>query len=373
MKRVWAFCISLIFCAAFLWGEEFTPGAIVLVLDNLRLRSAGSMDGAAIVTIQKGSLLEVIGTGKNETIDGIDSSWVNVKVLESTRNKDGRLVQEETEGWCFGGYLTSVKWGEKYERYFPERGIRSVDLNAIYEYNRDGKEVYRKTHGGHEKWFEYDENGNEIYKRETFSSGGYETWYEYDEQGNKIHMKASYDYEEWYEYDEHGNMIHYKDSNDTERWYWYEYDENGNEIYNKDSHGHEEWKEYDENGNLIHCKNSYGREAWREYDENGNYVYGKDYDGNEEVITYNENGYTFCYISYDGGESCYKYDENGNEIGGTSFRGDKSKKNYNKKGLCVYSYICGRHSEGSETWYEYTYWPDGTVRKKLCFEHMFAR
>ena len=142
MKRVWAFCISLILGAAFLWGEEFTPGAIVLVLDNLRLRSAGSMDGSTIVTIQKGSLLEVMGTGKNETIDGIDSSWVKVKVLESTQDKDGRLVQEETEGWCFGGYLTTVKGGKKYEICFPGVGTQSVVIDSIYEYNRDGKEIY---------------------------------------------------------------------------------------------------------------------------------------------------------------------------------------------------------------------------------------
>lgn len=329
MKRVWAFCISLIFCAAFLWGEEFTPGAIVLVLDNLRLRSTGSMDGAAIVTIQKGSLLEVIGTGKNETIDGIDSSWVNVKVLESTRDKDGSFVQEETEGWCFGGYLTPVQWGKKYERHFPEIGIHSVELNAIYEYNRDGKEVYRKTQGGSEEWFEYDENGNEIYYRKSHSSGGYEEWYEYDEQGNKIHMKASYDYEEWYEYDEHGSMIHYKDSHGTERWYWYEYDENGNEIYNKDSYGDEKIMKYDQNGNLVYLK------------------------------------------EFDGGDVSYEYDENGNMIRGMAV-GSEFGKNYNKKGLCVYSYVYGSYS-GSETWYEYTYWPDGTARKKLCFEYMFAR
>ena len=113
MKRVWAFCVCLILGAAFLWGEEFAPGAVALVLDNLRLRSVGSMDGSAIVTIQKGSLLEVIGTGKNETIDGIDSSWVKVKALESTQDKDGSFVQEETEGWCFGGYLTPVKGGKR--------------------------------------------------------------------------------------------------------------------------------------------------------------------------------------------------------------------------------------------------------------------
>lgn len=166
MKRVWAFCVCLILGAAFLWGEEFAPGAVALVLDNLRLRSADSMDGSTIVTIQKGSLLEVIGTGKNETIDGIDSSWVKVKALESTQNKDGSLVQEETEGWCFGGYLTTVQWGEKYERYFPEIGICSVELNALYEYNRDGKEVYRKTPGGDEAWLEYDENGDVFIRNE---------------------------------------------------------------------------------------------------------------------------------------------------------------------------------------------------------------
>ena len=230
MKRVWAFCISLIFCAAFLWGEEFTPGAIVLVLDNLRLRSTGSMDGAAIVTIQKGSLLEVIGTGKNETIDGIDSSWVNVKVLESTRNKDGRLVQEETEGWCFGGYLTAVKGGKKYEICFPGVGTQSVVINTIHEYNRDGKEIYTRTSDGFEKWFEYDENGRKIYMR---NSDEIEWWYEYDENGNKIYEKNSVGFEEWSEYDEQGNEIHYKDCFGYESWH--EYDKNGNEIYRKTS------------------------------------------------------------------------------------------------------------------------------------------
>ena len=186
MKRVWAFCISLILGAAFLWGEEFTPGAIVLVLDNLRLRSAGSMDGSTIVTIQKGSLLEVMGTGKNETIDGIDSSWVKVKVLESTQDKDGRLVQEETEGWCFGGYLTTVKGGKKYEICFPGVGTQSVVIDSIYEYNRDGKEIYTRTSNGFEKWYEYDENGRKIYMR---NSDEIEWWYEYDENGNKIYEK----------------------------------------------------------------------------------------------------------------------------------------------------------------------------------------
>ena len=261
MKRVWAFCISLIFCAAFLWGEEFTPGAIVLVLDNLRLRSTGSMDGAAIVTIQKGSLLEVIGTGKNETIDGIDSSWIKVKALESTQDKDGRLVQEEAEGWCFGGYLTTVKGG------------------------RDGKEIYTRTSDGFEKWYEYDENGRRIYMR---NSDEIEVWYEYDENGNEIYTKSSAGFEEWSEYDKHGNEIHYKDCFGYESWH--EYDKNGNKIYRKTSDGYEEWYEYDENGNEIYWKTSDGYEEWYEYDENGNEIYRKTSDGYEEWSEYDERG-----------------------------------------------------------------------------------
>ena len=288
MKRVWAFCVCLILGAAFLWGEEFAPGVVALVLDNLRLRSTGSMDGAAIVTIQKGSLLEVMGTGKNETIDGIDSSWIKVKALESTQDKDGRLVQEEAEGWCFGGYLTTVKGGKKYEICFPGVGTQSVVIDSIYEYNRDGKEIYTRTSNGFEKWYEYDENGRRIYMR---NSDEIEWWYEYDEQGNKIYEKNSVGYEEWYEYDKQGNEIYSKDSFGDEDWQ--RYDKNGNKIYRKTSDGYEEWYEYDENGNEIYWKTSDGYEEWYEYDENGNEIYRKTSDGYEEWSEYDERG-KFC-------------------------------------------------------------------------------
>ena len=316
MKRVWAFCVCVFFCALFLWGEEFTPGGVVLVLDNLRLRSAGSMDGSAIVTIQKGSLLEVMGTGKNETIDGIDSSWVKVKVLESTQDKDGRLVQEETEGWCFGGYLTTVKGGKKYEICFPGVGTQSVVIDSIYEYNRDGKEIYTRTSDGFEKWYEYDENGNEIYWK---TSGGREQWYEYDENGNEIYRKTSDGYEEWSEYDERGKLIHFKNSENNE--YWHEYDENGNWVYGK---------------------NSFGNETVRKYDEKGNVIYRKDYEGKERW---------------------YEYDENGNCILETTFIGDEIRRKYNKRGDCVYI----DDSDGTRYLIEYVYWPDGSIRKEMTF------
>jgi len=43
--------------------------------------------------MQRGELVTVIKEGNVETIDGITSIWVKVK------------LDDGTEGWCFGGYL----------------------------------------------------------------------------------------------------------------------------------------------------------------------------------------------------------------------------------------------------------------------------
>jgi hypothetical protein len=62
-------------------------------LENLRLRSAGSLAGAIILTVQRRQWVTVLQEGNSQTIDGITSAWVKVRLAS------GR------EGWCFGGYL----------------------------------------------------------------------------------------------------------------------------------------------------------------------------------------------------------------------------------------------------------------------------
>ena len=85
-----------------------------------------------------------------------------------------------------------------------EKVYRWVKLIEISKYNRNGKEIYKKT-TYNEEWKEYNNEGYLIHSK---SSGGSETWKEYDEKGNLIHFKFEDGYEEWIEYDDDGYIEH---------------------------------------------------------------------------------------------------------------------------------------------------------------------
>ena len=72
----------------------FTPGIRYITDVNLRLRSAGNLSAATIRTMQAGESILVLELGRTETIDGITSSWIRVR------------MEDGTEGWCFGGYVS---------------------------------------------------------------------------------------------------------------------------------------------------------------------------------------------------------------------------------------------------------------------------
>ncbi|MBD5427944.1 MAG: hypothetical protein HDR39_01250 [Treponema sp.] len=50
--------------------------------------------------------------GKEETIDGITSNWVQVSVLDGAKDKDGNAIEAGTKGWLFGGYLSEAEAAE---------------------------------------------------------------------------------------------------------------------------------------------------------------------------------------------------------------------------------------------------------------------
>ena len=52
-----------------------------------------------------GTKVQIIGIGKAETIDGIDSCWVLVEIQPDAKDTNGNVIKEGTEGWCYGGYL----------------------------------------------------------------------------------------------------------------------------------------------------------------------------------------------------------------------------------------------------------------------------
>jgi uncharacterized protein YgiM (DUF1202 family) len=77
----------------FINGHYFIIGDRYRTLDNLHLRTAGSLSGNVILTVQRRERVIVLQEGNVQTIDGITSAWVKVRLAS------GR------EGWCFGGYL----------------------------------------------------------------------------------------------------------------------------------------------------------------------------------------------------------------------------------------------------------------------------
>ncbi|MCR5284553.1 MAG: SH3 domain-containing protein, partial [Treponema sp.] len=73
--------------------------------DNLRLRSQEATSSSVITTMQKGTKVKILQLGKAETIDGINSNWVQVEILTGAKDKDGKEIKPGTTGWCYGGYL----------------------------------------------------------------------------------------------------------------------------------------------------------------------------------------------------------------------------------------------------------------------------
>lgn len=295
MKQLSIFLISLFLCTVFLQGEEYISGSVMLLRDNLWLYSQDNVNSSQITMIKENSLVEIIDTGKTEIINDIDEpfDWVKIRVMESTRDIEGKAIVSGTEGWCHGNYLLPLALEEIFFVNFPNSGNQAVKLYLIRKFDQNGNEIYYKNSIGDEEWREYDENGNLVYSKD---SKGFKKWYEYDERGNLVYGKISTGKEERFNYDENGNLIYAKSLDGDEEWH--EYDEMGNLVHSKYSDGNEEWHEYDENKNCIHTKYSSGLEEWHDYDRTGNRTRTKYSDGRE--IRYDKTGNEIYYKYSDG-------------------------------------------------------------------------
>ena len=80
-------------------------GGWYLAAENLRLRKDADISSEIITTMQAGTLVEILSTGKEDTIDGITGDWVKIQVVTTSFDKDDNTIKSGTVGWCFGGYL----------------------------------------------------------------------------------------------------------------------------------------------------------------------------------------------------------------------------------------------------------------------------
>ena len=87
-------------------------GKTATVTENLRLRIDEQTTSDVIATLAAGTRVKVLAPGREDTIDGIASNWVQVEVLDGAKDKDGNAIAAGTVGWLFGGYLTEAESAE---------------------------------------------------------------------------------------------------------------------------------------------------------------------------------------------------------------------------------------------------------------------
>ena len=92
--------------------EKAAVGKTAVVTENLRLRTDDKAAARVVATLAVGTRVKVLAPGREDTIDGITSNWVQVSVLNGAKDKDGNAIEMGTTGWLFGGYLSEAEAAE---------------------------------------------------------------------------------------------------------------------------------------------------------------------------------------------------------------------------------------------------------------------
>ncbi len=87
-------------------------GKSAVVTENLRLRTDDETTSQVVTTLAAGTRVKVLAHGREDTIDGIASSWVQVEMLGGAKDKDGNAIEAGMVGWLFGGYLSETESAE---------------------------------------------------------------------------------------------------------------------------------------------------------------------------------------------------------------------------------------------------------------------
>ena len=106
--------------------SKFVPavGKTATVTENLRLRTNDKTTAEVVTTLVAGTRVKVLAPGRDDTIDGIASNWVQVSVLDGARDKDGNAIEAGTKGWLFGGYLSEAEEAVESERANEDVGAK---------------------------------------------------------------------------------------------------------------------------------------------------------------------------------------------------------------------------------------------------------
>lgn len=76
-----------------------------VVVENLRLRLNEEKNSEILATMPEGTIVKVKSIGKLEIVDDIESNWIQIEIMNDTKDSEGKLIPKGLTGWCFGGYV----------------------------------------------------------------------------------------------------------------------------------------------------------------------------------------------------------------------------------------------------------------------------
>ena len=108
-------------------------GKTAVVTENLRIRSDYNTTAEVVATLAAGTRVKILAPGREDTIDGIASNWLQVRVLDGAKDKDGNTIEAGTKGWLFGGYLSTTEYVE------PAKEEKKLNLSDSLETKDESK------------------------------------------------------------------------------------------------------------------------------------------------------------------------------------------------------------------------------------------
>ena len=110
LEHPWSNPVTGLYATSVRSGEaavfpNVAPNKTMSVKENLKLRSGEATTTSVLAVMSAGTRVKILRLGKQATIDGITSNWVQVEVQAGAKDRDGKAIAAGTTGWCFGGYL----------------------------------------------------------------------------------------------------------------------------------------------------------------------------------------------------------------------------------------------------------------------------
>ena len=89
--------------------ESFEPEIQMPIKDLMNLSKLDTLiyglTKSKETDIKASTIVKVKSIGKLEIVDDIESNWIQIEIMNDTKDSEGKLIPKGLTGWCFGGYV----------------------------------------------------------------------------------------------------------------------------------------------------------------------------------------------------------------------------------------------------------------------------